>query len=89
LAALDEACWPSRATGPGWIYEETYDGWRMIVYKDGRTVRLISRQNVDHTAVPRAGLRNRRAESAECSPLGVWHFGVARPCAAMAGTSIR
>src|SRR5262245_66097682 len=34
---------------PGWMYEEKYDGWRMIAYKDGSTVRLISRNNVDHT----------------------------------------
>ena len=30
----------------GWIYEEKYDGWRMLAYKDGPRVRLISRQNV-------------------------------------------
>jgi len=34
---------------PGWMYEEKYDGWRMIAYKNGSTVRLISRNNVDHT----------------------------------------
>ena len=34
---------------PGWIYEEKYDGWRMLAFKDGRRVRLISRQGVDHT----------------------------------------
>jgi bifunctional non-homologous end joining protein LigD len=34
----------------GWVYEEKYDGWRMIVYKDGSAVRLVSRSNVDHTA---------------------------------------
>jgi len=34
---------------PGWVYEEKYDGWRMIAYKNGSTVRLISRNNVDHT----------------------------------------
>jgi hypothetical protein len=33
----------------GWIYEEKIDGWRMLVYKDGRTVRLESRNGVDHT----------------------------------------
>ena len=35
---------------PGWIYEEKVDGWRMLVYKDGARVRLISRNAVDHTA---------------------------------------
>jgi len=33
---------------PGWVYEEKYDGWRMIAYKDGRAVRLVSRNAVDH-----------------------------------------
>src|SRR5262249_19242255 len=33
----------------GWIYEEKYDGWRMLAYKDGPRVRLVSRQRVDHT----------------------------------------
>ena len=35
---------------PGWVYEEKYDGWRMIAYKDGSAVRLVSRNAVDHTA---------------------------------------
>jgi ATP-dependent DNA ligase len=26
----------------GWVYEEKYDGWRMIAYKNGWTVRLIT-----------------------------------------------
>jgi bifunctional non-homologous end joining protein LigD len=33
----------------GWIYEEKIDGWRMLAYKEGRTVRLESRNGVDHT----------------------------------------
>jgi hypothetical protein len=35
---------------PGWIYEEKVDGWRMLAYKDGEHVRLVSRHGVDHTA---------------------------------------
>ncbi len=35
---------------PGWVYEEKYDGWRMLAFKEGARVRLISRQGVDHTA---------------------------------------
>jgi bifunctional non-homologous end joining protein LigD len=35
---------------PGWVYEEKLDGWRMIAYKDGPRVRLVSRTGVDHTA---------------------------------------
>ena len=34
---------------PGWVYEEKYDGWRMLAFKHGRRARLISRQGVDHT----------------------------------------
>jgi ATP-dependent DNA ligase len=34
----------------GWVYEEKVDGWRMLAYKDGARVRLISRNTVDHTA---------------------------------------
>jgi bifunctional non-homologous end joining protein LigD len=34
---------------PGWVYEEKIDGWRMIAYKRGRDVRLVSRRAVDHT----------------------------------------
>src|SRR5438309_261429 len=35
---------------PGWIYEEKVDGWRMVAYKSGGAVRLISRNGIDHTA---------------------------------------
>src|SRR5215467_6984178 len=35
---------------PGWVYEEKVDGWRMIAYQSGETVRLISRRGLDHTA---------------------------------------
>jgi ATP-dependent DNA ligase len=34
----------------GWVYEEKVDGWRILAYKDGARVRLISRNAVDHTA---------------------------------------
>lgn len=27
----------------GWVYEEKYDGWRMVAYKNGSAVRLVSR----------------------------------------------
>src|SRR5207245_1133978 len=33
----------------GWAYEEKIDGWRILAYKDGRRVRLVSRKGVDHT----------------------------------------
>jgi bifunctional non-homologous end joining protein LigD len=32
----------------GWVYEEKYDGWRMVAYKAGTAVRLLSRAGKDH-----------------------------------------
>ena len=32
----------------GWVYEEKYDGWRMVAYKAGDTVQLVSRPGRDH-----------------------------------------
>jgi bifunctional non-homologous end joining protein LigD len=35
---------------PGsWVFEEKVDGWRMLAYRDGVSVRLISRNSIDHT----------------------------------------
>jgi ATP-dependent DNA ligase len=34
---------------PGWVYEEKVDGWRILAYKDGQRVRLVSRNERDHT----------------------------------------
>ena len=34
---------------PGWVAEEKYDGIRLIACKDGRTVRLITRNDIDRT----------------------------------------
>src|SRR5262245_64734543 len=36
--------------GDGWSYEEKYDGWRIVAYKDGESVRLVSRNGRDHTS---------------------------------------
>ena len=33
----------------GWVYEEKVDGWRIVAYKDGERVRLVSRSGRDHT----------------------------------------
>ena len=49
----------------GWVYEEKVDGWRMLAYKDGARVRLISRNAVDR-ALPRARRRDREA-AGRCS----------------------
>jgi bifunctional non-homologous end joining protein LigD len=35
---------------PGWVYEEKHDGDRILAYKEGGTVRLLSRRAKDHTA---------------------------------------
>ena len=34
---------------PGWVYEEKYDGDRMLAYKDGARVLLLSRNGKDNT----------------------------------------
>jgi len=33
----------------GWIYEEKYEGWRVVAYKDADRVRLVSRNGRDLT----------------------------------------
>jgi len=33
----------------GHVYEEKHDGWRIVAFKDGRHVPLVSRRAVDHT----------------------------------------
>ena len=33
----------------GWVYEEKYDGWRMVAYKDGPAVKFVSRPGEEHT----------------------------------------
>jgi bifunctional non-homologous end joining protein LigD len=33
----------------GWVYEEKYDGWRVVAYKDADRVRLVSRNGRDLT----------------------------------------
>jgi len=34
---------------PGWIYEEKYDGYRVLAYKEGAKVKLLSRNGNDRT----------------------------------------
>ena len=34
----------------GWVYEEKYDGFRILAYKEGRTVTLLTRNLKDRTA---------------------------------------
>src|SRR5579862_771202 len=35
---------------PGWVYEEKYDGFRILAYKEGPHVKLLSRNAKDRTA---------------------------------------
>jgi len=35
---------------PGWVYEEKYDGDRVLAYKEGARVLLLSRNGKDHTS---------------------------------------
>jgi len=35
---------------PGWVYEEKYDGIRLLAYKEGKRVRLLSRNDIDRTS---------------------------------------
>jgi bifunctional non-homologous end joining protein LigD len=35
---------------PGWVYEEKYDGDRILAYKEGKQIRLLSRNEIDRTA---------------------------------------
>lgn len=34
---------------PGWVYEEKYDGYRILAYKEGSHVTLLSRNDIDRT----------------------------------------
>ena len=34
---------------PGWVYEEKYDGIRILAYKEGHQVSLLSRNDIDRT----------------------------------------
>jgi bifunctional non-homologous end joining protein LigD len=34
---------------PGWVYEEKYDGYRILAYKEGKKVTLLSRNDKDRT----------------------------------------
>ena len=35
---------------PGWVFEEKYDGIRIVAYNEGSKVTLLSRNDLDRTA---------------------------------------
>ena len=53
LKAPFEPCIPTRATkvptGQDWLHEIKYDGYRLIVQRDGKQVRLFTRSGDDWT----------------------------------------
>jgi bifunctional non-homologous end joining protein LigD len=62
-----EPCIPTRATkvpaGPDWLHEIKYDGYRLIVQRDGKQVRLFTRSGHDWTGryplITEPALRNK------------------------------
>jgi bifunctional non-homologous end joining protein LigD len=62
-----QPCLPSRGTkvptGPDWIHEVKHDGYRLIVQREGKRVRLFTRNGHDWTdrypLIVEAALRNR------------------------------
>jgi bifunctional non-homologous end joining protein LigD len=62
-----EPCIPTRATkvptGPDWIHEIKHDGYRLIVQKDHKRVRLFTRNGHDwtdrHPLIVESALKNR------------------------------
>jgi ATP-dependent DNA ligase len=65
-----EFCLPIRGTqvpaGPEWLHEIKYEGFRMLVQRDGDRVRLITRGGYDWTTryprIVRAALKNRHKQ---------------------------
>jgi ATP-dependent DNA ligase len=49
-----EFCLPTKATlvpsGPDWLHEVKYDGYRLRIERDGDRVRLFSRNGYDWTS---------------------------------------
>jgi ATP-dependent DNA ligase len=62
-----EPCIPTRSTkvpsGPDWIHEIKHDGYRLLVQRDGKRVRLFTRNGHDWTdrypLIVEAALKNR------------------------------
>jgi bifunctional non-homologous end joining protein LigD len=83
-----EPCIPTLAAkppaGPGWVHEIKHDGYRLIVRRDGETVRLFTRRGYDWTdrypAIATAAAKARAksftldGEAVVCGPDGVAVF---------------
>jgi bifunctional non-homologous end joining protein LigD len=83
-----DPCIPTLAdkppSGPGWVHEIKHDGYRLIVRRDGETVRLFTRRGYDWTdryrgiAVTASKLRAKSftldGEAAVCGPDGIAVF---------------
>jgi bifunctional non-homologous end joining protein LigD len=62
-----EFCLPTKSTsipnGPDWIHEIKHDGYRLIVHREGKRVRLLTRGGYDwahrYPLIVEAALRNR------------------------------
>jgi bifunctional non-homologous end joining protein LigD len=76
-----EPCFPTRATkvptGPDWLHEIKYDGYRLIVQRDGKQVRLFTRNGNDWTKryplIVESALRNKSSRF-----VIEWRSGAAR-----------
>src|SRR5258708_24406246 len=77
-----EPCIPTRGTevpaGPDWLHEIKHDGYRLIVQREGKRVRLFTRNGYDWTdsypMIVEAALRNRISSfviDGEAGALGV------------------
>src|SRR3954468_858888 len=86
-----QACLPTRGTkvptGPDWIHEIKYDGYRMLVARKHKRVRLFSRNGHDWTArypwIVEAALKNRQKHfviDGEAVLLGVDAFRISMVC---------
>ena len=83
-----EPCIPTRAVKPpagtDWVHEIKHDGYRLIVRRDGDTVRLFTRRGYDwsgrYPAIARAAAKLRAksftmdGEAAVCGPDGIAVF---------------
>jgi bifunctional non-homologous end joining protein LigD len=81
-----EPCVPTRAVkpaaGPDWVHEIKHDGYRLIVRRDGETVRLFTRRGYDWTdrypVIAAAGAKLRvKSFTLDGEAVVVGHDGVA------------